>query len=499
MAGISFNTIPGSGLVAPIQTFEFNSGGSPTNETRAILLGHKTSAGSLATATPTVCTSLGEADALAGPGSMLREMYRIFAQNAPAQTVYLVAVAETGVAPTWTYTVANVPAAGGSSVFDICGERLTVTVGAGDSTSTVAAAHAAAINAYYNPLTGARLPVTASVSSAVFTVTGRHAGAIMGDIDHYLPTEVAGNIAPTILTIAAGTAASGVPSLAAALAAIGDDPADFTVSPWADTASLDTYQTWLSDASGRWAWSRQVYGHVFACNTGNTSAQTTLGLARNDRHVTIIPRLVGSAEPSWLWASGFAGAVAPWLSDITTGNVSRNQTGLVVQGLHAPRDRSTLWGYQARNTFLQSGISTWTATRDGKVAIDKLVTGYRTGPLGQPDKVFRDIQRMFQLSGGFGYVRSVVQSEHGQKAIMDTNPGALGAVSTPADIKATQIHAYEELEKRGVFENAVEFAKRLQVKRNADNDNRVDNYYPVDAVNSLDILAVNATIYAQYR
>ncbi len=499
MAGIGFNSIPGQGLTAPIFAFEVNSGGQYDSASRLVLLGHKTTAGSLADNTPSVVASQQEADALAGPGSMLREMYRIARANAPVQEIYVVPVPATGVAQVSSVTIASLPAAGGVGVFRVCGEEIAITIGAGDSATTIAAAVAAAISGYYNTLTAAMLPVTATSSAGVVTIAARHAGALGAEIAIEVPARI-GNVfaAANVWTLATVTPGSGIPSLAAALAALADNPADLVVGPWADATSLDAYGTTMSDGVGRWGYSRQSYGHVIACNTGNTSAQTTLGLARNDRHVTILPRPAGASHPSWLWAAGFAGRVIPWLSDCVLGNVSRNQTGLVVEGLSPPADPSAVWGYGARNVFLNSGISTWNVTADGKVAVDKLVTTYRLGVLGQPDAVFRDIQALFQVAGGLKFIRSVMADEHGQKAIADTNPGNLAAISTPSDVKATAIHAYANLCARGVFEDEPGFTRRVIARRNVQNPARIDLLMPMDRVNPLDILAANATIYAQY-
>ena len=500
MAGIGFNSIPGQGLTAPLFAFEVNSGGSFDSASRLILMGHKTSAGSLADATPSIASTQAEADALAGPGSMLREMYRIARRNAEVQEIYILPVAASGVADVRTITIASLPAAGGVGTFEVCGERIAVTIGAGDTVTTVATAVKDAINAYYNRLTDAMLPITATSALGVVTTTARHAGVLGTEIDIFVPTDVAGNVfaGAGVFTVATTTAGTGVPSLAAALAALGDDPADMVVSPWADTASLDAYQTTMSDSAGRWSYLRQVYGHVLCCNTGNTAAQTSLGALRNDRHVTIIPRPVGAPEPSWLWAAGFGARPMAWLSDITTGNVSRNQTGLIVEGLTPPRDKTLVWNYAARNSFLNTGISSWNVTV-GRVVIDKLVTTYRLGVSGQPDTVFRNIQRLFQTSGGLRYIRTILANEHGQKALADANPGNLAAISTPADVKATFIHSYDDLVNQGVFENVAEFARRCQVKRNVTNSDRCDVFAPIDAVNQFDVLAANATIYNQFR
>ena len=60
------------------------------------------------------------------------------------------------------------------------------------------------------------------------------------------------------------------------------------------------------------------------------------------------------------------------------------------------------------------------------------------------------------------------------------------------------MHSYERMVLTGVLENAVQAAERIEVKRNADNPNRVDIYAPIDMVNPLDIIAANAVVYSQF-
>ena len=81
----------------------------------------------------------------------------------------------------------------------------------------------------------------------------------------------------------------------------------------------------------------------------------------------------------------------------------------------------------------------------------------------------------------------------------DDNPGNVQAVSTPRDIAATFVHAYQEMVQTGVLENLDLATKRLRVERNRDNPNRVDIYAPLDTVNPLDVIATNAVIYSQFR
>ncbi len=130
--------------------------------------------------------------------------------------------------------------------------------------------------------------------------------------------------------------------------------------------------------------------------------------------------------------------------------------------------------------------------------VDKAITMQRT-TLGVPDSTFRDVQKIGQLVYALRKFRTELTIEHGQKALADDNPGNVLAVSTPRDIAATFMHAYQAMVLTGVLENADEAAKRLRVERNADNPNRVDIYAPLDTVNPLDIIATNAVIYSQFR
>lgn len=501
MDGIAFNNIPGSGLVAPLFAFEVTSGGSFQSASRLLLIGHKNSGAVIADNVPTPVGSGQEAVALAGAGSMLAEMARVAFLNAPTQETWIVSAAAVGTAGIWSLTVGSPPAAGGSGVIEIAGEPVSVQIAAGDSAATVAAALAAAINAYFNALTGASLPLTATVSTNVVSVTARHAGAVFADLDFNIPVLSTGNAFTGVITVTNPTVPTGAPDLSSALAALGDDPYDWIVSPFADATNIGRYTTLLNDTSGRWAYSRQIYGHIFTVSTGSTSALTTIGLALNDRHLTILPRIAaaGDATPAWLFAAAATARLVPRLNDGVTAGVSANQSGLVLEGVRAPRDRTKIQTYAGRNTFLRSGISTMSVTGDGRVAIDKVVTTYQKDANGQPDEVFRDIQAIGQLVAMLRLFRAMLSYEHGQHALADENPGGLGSISTPKSIKATMVHAAEMLENQGVLENSREFARRIVVQRNAQSANRVDILAPVDRVNPLDVLAANVKLYSQYR
>ncbi|GGF56701.1 tail sheath protein [Azorhizobium oxalatiphilum] len=495
---IGFNTIPGT-IVAPIISFEINSGGQFESTSRLLLIGHKNTGTAAVDNVPFRCNSVTEAIALTGKGSMLAEMIIAARRNAPAQDVWLMPVPAAGTAEVRTITVGAVPAAGGYGVIEIDGQEIALTMGAGDTAAAVATALAAGINGFQDPLTRSALPFTAAATTNVVTLTARWAGEIVSGVDIYVPLLASGNAFSGLLTVATTAAGTGAPNLAAGLAALADDPFDWIVSPFSDASNVARYQSVLSDISGRWAWSRQSYGHIFTTKTDTTANLTTFGLSYDTRHVATFTRLSGGGDATspWVWAAANAGRIVPWLSDGALGNVSRNQTGLVVEGVKAPRDR-TRWmnDYATRNAFLVSGLSTYGVRSDGAVTIDKVITMQRTDGAGNTDTTFRDIQKIGQLVYALRYFRTRLQAEHGQKAIANDNPGNLLAITTVNDIRATMVGVYRSMP--GVLENAETFVAQLDVRRNSDNPNRIDIYAPLDMVNPLDVIAANATIYSQF-
>lgn len=494
---VLFNFIPGSGLIGPGTFFEVNSGGQYESQSFGVILGHKAAAGSLADNTLTLCSTVGEAAALAGPGSQLYEMFRVGRRAAPVHQIYVASVPVTGTPGQWTITVGALAAAAGDGTIEIAGRKVKVAKAASETAAQTATAIAAAVNAFVDPLTLAYLPVTAAAATNVVTLTARHAGTTMNELEVFADPGISGNAYGAGLTIAQSVPATGSASVSAALAALGDLPFDWIISPFGDTTNLDAAAAALSDLSGRWAWNAQLYGHYCTVNTGNTAAQTSYGLGRNDRHITSLAR-VASPTPSWEWIAQTIARVLPWLADDTNGNAARNQSDLALEDVRPPRDRSLWPNYAVRNTLLGSGMSTWKVNGAGQVVIDKLVTMQRQNAQGLPDTVFRDIQAIAQAMLGLRYLRAGLSYRNSNRALARANPSNLPTIATPDDIKADCIALYGDLVDRGLFEDKAEFARRVKVEIDASNPARVNIAMDLDRVNPLDILAANATFYAQY-
>jgi phage tail sheath gpL-like len=488
-----------SNIVSPLFGFDVQSAGQFENELRVLILGHTTGSGSMVDGQISACNSQIEARNLAGGGSMLEDMYLLARRNAPAQEIWLGCVDDSGTAEVRTLTVSGTFTAGGLGVVQIAGETVSFDIPPGSTTSAVATALAAAINGYYNRFNYRSLPFTATSSAAVVTLTARHTGAYSTGIDIYVPIVDGGNALTGKLAQAVTTAGSGTPSIANALASLSDEPFDIILCPFGDTTNHSYLQSLLSETSGRWAFNRQIYGHGFTVKTETGSNLTSYSLAKDTWHLTSIPRFSsgGFAEPDFLWLSGYTARMAPWLGGGGNGDVSRNQTGLIIEGLTPPRDRA-YWmsDYSTRDAFLKAGLSTWTVTRGGQVAIDKCVTHHQTTN-GAPDTTFRDVQRIYQMTYALRKFRADLAYEHSNKAIADDNPDNLDAITTTNAIRDTLFHSYESMS--GVLENAGTALENMVVTRDSDNPNRVNVALPLDFVNPLDIFAGLARIYSQFR
>ncbi|CAD7036404.1 phage tail protein [Pseudorhizobium halotolerans] len=485
-------------ITAPLLAFDVQSGGQFESENRLILLGHGLAAGSLGNGQIAPCNSILDARVLTGAGSMLESMWQIARLNAPAQEIWIGRVEDTGTAEIRTVTVGAVPAAGGLGVIEIGGEPVVVEIAAGASANQVATALAAAINAYFNPITKVSLPFTATAATNVVTITARHKGTYATGIDIYVPVLESANAFAGLFTFATTTPGAGTPSVAAIIAAMNDDPFEMIVSAFGDATNLGLFKTLLSDVSGRWSYAQQLYGHVFYPKTDTGANLTTAALAQDNWHLTMIPRFSngGFAQPDYLWVAGFAARIAPWSGGGANGDVSRNQTGLVVEGLSPPRDRAYWMDYPTRDAFLKSGISTWQVNRNGDVLIDKIITHHQT-TAGAPDTTFRDVQKVFQLTHALRQFRADLAFEHSNKAIANDNPDNLPALTTVKDIKATLFHSYRRMS--GVLENPETALQQMVVTRDAGNPNRVNIELPLDFVNPLDIFAGLARVYSQFR
>ncbi len=500
---VSFNRMPTQTRV-PFFYAEVNAGLSYfAGNSKHLIIGQKLSAGSAAANVP-VIVQTSNIEALFGVGSMLVDQIYTAKVNNPVGEIWALPLADpAGASATGQIALSGTPTPGTLVVY-IAGQKIAIAVTAADTPTTLAAAMAAAINAGYVDLNGrSRLfPVTAAVGTGTppattVVVTARHAGLQhnLVAIDKDLVGDEGPNAALIAITGMAG--GTGTPSLTAGLAACGSTEFDMISLPYADTTSLNSLRDFLADTGGRWDPTVDLYGGAFTVNFGNLSAQSTLGAGRNDPHMSIMG-VQSSPTPPWVWAAAIGAQVQLHKNlgaDLAqAGEISRPMQTLILLGVKPPKLVSQYWAQSDRNTLYYDGISAFYVTRDGQVAIDRLITTYQTNAWGVIDSTWLDIETLYQTAYALRYFKLIITQSYPRSALVPDNPGALQGFVTPSDIKATLAHAYSALVKAGVMKNAQLFADSLVVEQAAD-PNRVNAYLPLDVVNQLRIFAANATTF----
>lgn len=492
---VGFNAIP-SNLRVPLFYAEVDNSQASyfTQQQRALLVG-QVLAGSSAGA-PVLVTSADQARSLFGAASMLAGMVEFYRRNDAMGELWCLPLADptAGTAASGAVTVTGTATGSGQVSLYVAGRRIQVAVDAGDAASAIAAVLAAAVN-------GAALAVTAAVDDqepATVGLTARHKGEAGNDIALNVNFRGAagGETMPAGLSVgiepmAGGT---GAPDLAASFALLGDTEYDVVAMPYTDTTSLDAVKEEWGDVTGRWSWSRQVYGHVFAARRGSVGQLSAFGTARNDPHVSVMGYDAAvSPAPSWEWAAATAAAAARSLR----ADPARPLQTLPLAGILSSGQSFTR---QERQVLLFDGIATHMAGPDGTVMIERLATTYQVNSWGQPDPSFLDVETLATLQYVIRRLRQAITQKFGRHKLASdgTRFGEGQAIVTPKVIRAELVAAYAAMEELGLVENREAFAATLVVERDATDPNRINVLYPPDLINQLRVFAVLAQFRLQY-
>jgi len=397
-----------------------------------------------------------------------------------------------GAAASGTITYTGPATAAGTISLYVGAQKVQAAVANADTATAIAAAVAAAINA------DSTLPVTAAANLGVVTLTSRHAGVLGNDIpvQHNYRGVAGGEQLPAgvgavIVAMAGGT---GTPTLTGAIANMGDEEFDFIISPFSDTTTLDAFKTLMNDITGRWAWNRQIYGHVYASKRGTFAALQAAGVLRNDQHATVAAIEPGVPSTAWDYAAAYGARNAVF---INADPARPTQTGELIGILPAPAAGRFI--QTERQTLLSSGIAT-SYTVSGAVRIERAITTYQKNLWGQNDPSYLDSETLHTLAYILRHLRARITTKYPRCKLADdgTRFGAGQAIVTPSVIRGELAAEYADLEELGIVENARAFAANLIVERNATDPNRLDVLLPPDLVNQLRVFAVLAQFRLQY-
>jgi phage tail sheath gpL-like len=487
---IPFKNIPANIRVplfyAEVDNSQANSG--QINQ-RALIIGQITSAGTAVPNVPVISQGASDAVTAGGAGSMLALMTAAYRLNDTFGEVWYLPLsdAEAGVAATGSINFTSAATAAGALNLYIGGTRVTQPIATTQTTAQLATALAALINATPN------LPVTAAVDQATTTqvnITAINKGPGGNDIDLRLNYQgtLGGEVTPTslALTITQMSAGATAPDMTTALGNLGSQTFDFIACPYTDTTSLDAVKSLLNDTTGRWAWNQQLYGGFFAANRGTLSAQTTLGVTRNDQHGSIMG-FYDSPTPNWIWSAALTGASAV---SLRTDPALPLQT-IALQGVLAP-PLASRFQLTDQNTLLYDGISTFDVADDGTVSIQNLITTYQKNAFGNADDSYLQVETMFTLAYVLRQLKTLVTSKYARVKLAEngTRFATGSAIVTPNIIRADLIAKYREMEFDGYVQNGDAFKEGLIVEKNSQNPNRVDVLFPGILINQLRIFAL---------
>jgi len=454
----------------------------------AMLIGPITTTGAGAPAfdTPVFISDVAEAYSRFGIGSVLADMVAIYRQNDSYGELWAIPVdTPTGAAATGVITVAGTASSSGTLPLYIGGDLIRIAVAAGATAASVAAAIAAGITASpFALVTAANVPPAATVQ-----LSAKQKGIIGNEIDLGVAYKGsgAGEVVPPGLTITFTpmTGGTGVIDVTAAFDAMGDDIYDYIGIASSDTAVLDDAGLAMNDQTGRWAWDRQVYGHVFTAKVDTASNLITFGHTRNDQHVTVMG-VAPSPTPAWRHTAALTAQAAIALRN----DPARPVHSLPLIGCMAPK-RGTKFNRSTHNSLLYAGIAQETEVA-GTVEISRCITTYQKNVWGQPDPSYLDVETLATIQYFIRFLRSRILQKFPRHKLADDGTvfGPGQAIVTPRIIRAELVAAYSEMMQLGIVENIASFKALLIVERDQTDPNRVNVMASPDLINQLRILAL---------
>ncbi|WON77835.1 phage tail sheath subtilisin-like domain-containing protein [Serratia sp. UGAL515B_01] len=492
---MNFNTIPND-LRVPLFSAEMDNSAANTIQDSgpALLIAHALAGSIIEPNKLVIMPSAGLAGQIAGRGSQLARMVSAYRAVDPFGELWVIATPEpAGTPATGTLTITGSAQAAGALSIYIGSTRVQAMVTALDTPAIIGTTVAAAINALPD------LPVTAEAIDGVVTLTAKNNGLTGNGIPvvmNYRGT-VGGEQNPAGVNVAISPIAGGAgsPDLSATIAAMGDEMFDFIGFPFSDSASLSVIGTEMNDDTGRWSWSRQLYGHVYTAKIGVLSDLVAFGSTFNDPHLTI---------------AGYEPGVQISTDELVAARTARNavfirndparptQTGLLNGALPAPAGERFILTEQ--QSLLTHGIAT-AYSEGGVVRIQRDITTYQKNAYGNADNSFLDSETLHTSAYVLRRLKSVITSKYGRHKLANdgTRFGPGQAIVTPSVIRGEILAVYRQLERSAIVENFDLFAQYLIVERNADDPNRLDVLFPPDYVNQLRVFALLNQFRLQYQ
>ncbi len=461
---IQFDQIPAS-IRKPGKYFEFNTRLAvrtlPANRQRLLVIGQRTSGGSVAEKIPTEVVSDAQAAEFFGPGSITHLMVRAAIMANPYVALSGIALddAVASIAASGTVTISGAATASGLLTLWIGYQKVEIVI----TSSDAAAAIATALNAAINAATG--LPVTSTVNSAVVTVTAKNKGTLGNGITLVVDTTNS-CVATAVVNMASG---AGDPTLNDALTVIGPGQYDVVGVALNDATSLTALKTYLDTISGPIEQHPAIgifgfsgtYGSAVTLASGINSGRICCAFLRGTRSLT------------YELASAFASIVA------FEEDPARPLNTLELDGIYAPVITSRLTRTEQENC-LYNGVTPIEVGPSGTPQIVRAVTTYTVDANDVTDISMLDLTTIRTLD----YVRKACRERIALRFPREKLNDA-----TVKSVRSELLDVLLRLEELAIVENVEANKDGLVVERNGQDPNRLDAKIPTDVVNGLHVFA----------
>jgi phage tail sheath gpL-like len=393
MSSISFSEVPANAFASGVfveqeQVNRVVESGPITQ--RVLLIGQANTGKTMDPAVIQPVTSVAQARARYGNGSMLALMCeRILAVSGSVE-VYVSAFGDAdltdGAASVGSISVTGAASTAGTLSLYIAGQRVLVSVANEDLATAIATKIAAAINANVN------LPVTAEVDGTdlyVVNITAKFDGVAGDQItvrQNVVATDSDSSPVGPVLTISDLDEGAGEPDIDESLDAMGN--------VWYTTIGCGYTST---DAYGKLKakgdlLSNPIEKRMFVSFMGSTLAYsgylTALG-DFNSQWVSVC-NVPLSESPAFEIAASVAGAA----SRGAQADPARPARSLVLTGIRGANEG---WTYTQKNAVVQAGGGTTNTGADDTVAIEDLVTTLTTDSLGNLEDAWRFVETVYNI------------------------------------------------------------------------------------------------------
>ncbi|WP_438402356.1 phage tail sheath subtilisin-like domain-containing protein [Aeromonas veronii] len=489
---MALGTIPND-MRVPLVYIEIDNSqalsGNIAQDQNVLLFGQMITTGADAgTATPNTVVEIpvseSAIDALFGQGSLMALAAKRYRKANSYTRTFAIASADlaAGAAASGAFLFGGPATQAGTIHLLIAGQSVQVGVLAADSAASIATKVISAINGKKN------LPVTAAVDMtdpARVVINAKWKGITGNDIDLRY-NYYAGQQTPQGSAIAktAMTGGTGAPDMAAMIAAMPDEWYNHIMTPFNDTASLNTLRDELLTRWGPLKMSEAIAYTAFRGTYGET---ITFGEARNDFLLSCMGTSK-SPSPSWEFAASYCGVASYQLAI----DPARPLQTLALPGILPPA-KADRFAFDERNNLLKSGIATYQVQPGDVVAIEREVSMYQKNAYGDPDPSYLDITTPATLGKMRYDVRVMVTNRYPRHKLVNDEDLPLidpdEPVVSPKLMKEALIEVALDWVAAGLMENFDLFKETLNVVRPSGDRNRLDALSHPDIVNQFRLFA----------